>query len=165
MTAAETRALLTHLYDALARRDGEAMAALYAPEAAFEDPVFRLRGADIGRMWIGLTRRARQFDVSYAIAEAGPDSGRVEWTARYLFGGGRPVVNVIVSEVAVEKGRIVRQTDRFDFARWAAQAMGTPGRLFGRFEWFRRAVSRRAMRGLGIGNQDSGFRIHGTNET
>ena len=76
----ETRAALTHLYDAFARRDGEAMAALYAPDATFEDPVFRLRGADIGRMWIGLTRRAKQFAISYAIAEArpapAPSSGR-----------------------------------------------------------------------------------------
>lgn len=145
--ADETRALLTHLYDALARRDGEAMAALYAPEATFEDPVFRLRGADIGRMWIALTRRAKQFDVSYTIAEARPGAGAVEWTARYLFQG-HPVVNVIRSEIVLERGRIVRQTDRFDFARWAAQAMGMPGRLLGRFDWFRRAVSRRAMRGI-----------------
>jgi hypothetical protein len=57
---------------------------------------------------------------------------------------------VIHSELFLEHGRIVRQRDRFDFALWAAQAMGWPGRLFGRFEWFRRAVSRRAMRRLGL---------------
>jgi hypothetical protein len=150
MNAEGTRAVLTHLYDALARRDGEAMARLYAPDARFEDPVFRIAGADIGRMWIGLTRRAKQFEISYTIVEEGPASGRVEWTARYLFGGRRPVVNVIESEIHLEHVRIVRQVDRFDFARWAAQAMGWPGRLFGRFEWFRRAVSRRAMRSLGL---------------
>jgi ketosteroid isomerase-like protein len=153
MSAEDTRTVLTRFYDALARRDGEAMAALYAPDARFEDPVFRLAGADIGRMWIGLTRRAKKFDVSYTIVEEGPASGRVEWTARYLFGGRRPVVNVIHSELFLEHGRIVRQLDRFDFPLWAAQAMGWPGRLFGRFEWFRRAVSRRAMRGLGLGSR------------
>jgi len=147
----ETRAVLTHLYDSLARRDGEAMAALYAPDATFEDPVFRLRGADVGKMWIALTRRAKRFEVSYKIAEAGPGSGRVELTASYLFAGRRPVVNVIVSEIALEKGRIVRQVDRFDFARWSAQALGLPGRLFGRFEWFRRLFARRAMRAMGLG--------------
>jgi ketosteroid isomerase-like protein len=150
MNESETRAALTHLYDAFARRDGEAMAALYAPGAAFEDPVFRLRGPDIGRMWIGLTRRAKGFAISYSIAQARPDSGAVEWTARYLFAGRRPVVNVIRSEIRFENGRIVQQVDRFDFPRWAAQALGLPGRLFGRFAWFRRAVSRRALRGLGL---------------
>jgi ketosteroid isomerase-like protein len=150
MNESETRAALTHLYDAFARRDGEAMAALYAPDATFEDPVFRLRGPDIGRMWIGLTGRAKGFAISYSVTEARADSGAVEWTARYLFAGRRPVVNVIRSEIRFENGRIVRQVDRFDFPRWAAQALGPPGRLFGRFAWFQRAVSRKAARGLGL---------------
>jgi len=150
VNAGETRAALTAFYDALARRDGEGVAARYAPDATFEDPVFRLRGADIGRMWIGLLRRARDFSVSYTIAQAGSGRGTVEWTARYLFAGRRPVVNVILSEIEFEGDRITRQRDTFDFPRWAAQALGTPGRLFGRYEWFRRAVSRKAARGLGV---------------
>jgi hypothetical protein len=60
------------------------------------------------------------------------------------------VVNVISSELELEDGRIVRQRDRFDFPRWAAQALGIPGRLFGRFEWFRRAVSRKAAARVGV---------------
>jgi uncharacterized protein len=153
MNASETRAALTHLYDALARRDGEAMAALYAPDASFEDPVFQLKGADIGHMWIGLTRRARDFAISYAVTEAQAGSGIVEWTARYLFAGRRPVVNVIRSQIELRDGKIVRQVDRFDFPHWAAQALGPPGKLFGRFAWFRRALSRRAMRGLGLAHR------------
>lgn len=150
MNEPETRAALTHLYDAFARRDGEAMAALYAPEAEFEDPVFRLKGPDIGRMWIGLTRRAKGFAISYSIADARPDAGAVDWTAQYLFAGKRPVVNVIRSEIRFQNGKIVQQVDRFDFPGWAAQALGLPGRLFGRFAWFQRAVSRKAHRGLGL---------------
>ncbi len=150
MNPSETRAALTHFYDAFARRDGAAMAALYAPQANFEDPVFRLRGPDIGRMWIGLTGRAKGFGISYTISQAESDRGTVEWTARYLFAGRRPVVNVILSEITFEGGKILEQVDRFDFPRWAAQALGLPGSLFGRFAWFRRAVSRRAMRQLGL---------------
>src|SRR5712692_6106314 len=81
MTAEETRAVLERFYGALARRDGETMAALYADDATFEDEVFRLRGADIGKMWIGLLRRARNFSVAYTIAQAGNGHGTVEWTA------------------------------------------------------------------------------------
>ena len=78
--------------------------------------------------------------------------GAVEWTARYLFGGSRPrkVVNVILSELRFENGRIVEQRDQFDFCRWAAQALGAPGRLFGRFGWFQRAVAKKARKGLGL---------------
>ena len=150
MIEAETRALLTHFYDAFARRDGAAMAALYDSQATFEDPVFRLRGGEIGKMWIALTRRAQQFGISYAITRADAGGGTVEWTARYLFAGRRPVVNVVASDLAVDNGRIVRHRDRFDFARWSAQALGLPGRLFGRFAWFQRFVSRRLARRLDL---------------
>jgi hypothetical protein len=152
VTAEQTRAALVRFYDALAGRDPETMAAMYSPDARFEDAVFRLRGEEIGQMWRSLLGRARDFSVTYTIAQAAADRGSVEWTARYLFGGRRPrkVVNVILSELRFENGRILEQRDEFDFPRWAAQALGTPGRIFGRFGWFRRAVSRKARKGLGL---------------
>jgi hypothetical protein len=150
MTSEETRAALTHFYDSMARRDGEAMALMYAPTATFEDPVFRLTGPDIGKMWIGLMRRAREFSIAYTIAQAGRGWGTVELSAGYLYAGRRPVTNVILSELKLEGGRIVQHVDQFDFPRWAAQALGAPGRLLGRFEFFRRAVSRKAARGLSL---------------
>ena len=148
MTSEETRAALTRFWDAFARRDADAVAAMYSPRATFEDPVFRLEGEEIGRMWKMLLGRARDFSVSYGIAEALDGRGTVEWTARYLFGGRHPVVNVVVSEIVFDGERIIRQVDRFEFPRWAAQALGLPGKLLGRFEWFRRAVSRKAARSL-----------------
>ncbi len=150
MTPFETREALVRFYDALVRRDPDTMRALYAESARFEDPIFRLEGADIGRMWKGLLGRAKNFSASYTIAQAGSGHGTVEWTARYLFGGKSPVVNVILSDLRWKDGLIVEQRDNFDFPRWAAQAMGTPGRLFGRFGWFQRAVARKAAQGLGL---------------
>jgi len=150
MTNAETQAALTRFYEAFARRDGDAMAAMYAPDATFEDPVFLLKGADIGKMWIGLTRGAKDFSVQFTVAKAGSGTGVVEWTARYLFGGKRPVVNVIVSEIEMRDGLIVRQRDTFDFPRWAAQALGLPGVLFGRMAWMRRSVSKSGAARLGV---------------
>ena len=149
MTSEETRKALARFYDAFARRDSATMAGMYSADATFEDPVFRLKGEEIGRMWVGLVGRARDFSVAYTIAQAASGRGTVEWTARYLFRG-RPVVNVIVSEIAFEGKRISRQVDSFDFPRWAAQALGTPGKLFGRFGWFQRAVSRKIARRLGV---------------
>ena len=150
MTNAETQAALARFYEAFARRDGETMAALYAPDATFEDPVFRLAGSEIGRMWIGLLGGAKDFSVQFTVAKAGAGTGVVEWTARYLFGGKRPVVNVIVSEIEMRDGLLVRQKDAFDFPRWAAQALGLPGFLFGRAEWLRRSVSKSAAARLGV---------------
>jgi hypothetical protein len=147
---AETRDALERFYGALARRDGETMAAMYASDATFEDEVFRLQGADIGRMWVGLMRRARDFSASYTIAQAGSGRGTVELTARYLFGGKRPVVNVILSELELANGKIQRHIDRFDFPRWAGQALGGWARPLARFAWFRRRVSRKAAKSLGL---------------
>ena len=150
MTSEATREALARFYDAFARRDGPAMASMYSEDATFEDPVFRLKGEEIGKMWTGLLGRARDFSVAYTIAQAASGRGTVEWTARYLFAGGRPVVNVVVSEIAFEGVCISRQTDTFDFPRWAAQALGTSGKLFGRFGWFQRAVSRKVAGRLGV---------------
>lgn len=150
MSSDDTRDVLARFYDAMGRRDGDSMAALYADHARFEDPVFRLQGADIGRMWKGLMARASGFTASYTIVRTEGDRGTVRWTAHYLFGGKRPIVNVILSELRLEKGRIVEHRDEFDFPRWAAQALGLPGRLFGRFGWFQRAVARKAAKGLGL---------------
>jgi ketosteroid isomerase-like protein len=150
VTPEETREVLTRFYDALSRRDGETMASLYAKDAVFEDEVYRVEGEDVGKMWRGLMSKAKTLTISYTIARAGSGSGTVEWTARYVFPGGGPVVNVILSELELANGRIVRQRDRFDFRRWAAQALGAKGKLFGRFEWFRRVVSRQAAIRVGV---------------
>ncbi|MBL8113653.1 MAG: nuclear transport factor 2 family protein [Acidobacteria bacterium] len=150
MTPEETREVVTRFYDALTRRDGETMAACYAENATFDDPAFSLRGADCGKMWIGLMRRAKDFSAQYTIAKAGSGTATVEWTARYLFGGKNPVTNVILSELVLENGRIVKQVDTFDFPRWAGQALGLPGKLFARFAWFQAKVRKKAAAGLGL---------------
>jgi hypothetical protein len=150
VTSEETRAALARFCDVFARRDGKAMAAMYAADATFEDPVFRLKGEEIGRMWIGLLGRARDFSIAYTIGQAGSGRGTVEWTARYLFGGRRRVTNVVVSDIEFDGQKIRRQVDQFDFHRWASQALGTPGKLFGRYGWFRRAVSRKVARAVGV---------------
>src|SRR5258706_12878953 len=106
------------------------MAAMYAPDATFEDAVFALKGPDIGKMWAALAKRAKDLSISYTVAQAGTDRGSVEWTARYLFGGKNPVVNVILAELTFANGKIVRHVDSFDFHRWASQALGLPGKLF-----------------------------------
>jgi hypothetical protein len=127
---------LRTLYQAFAARDGEAMAACYAPDATFEDPVFRVSGQDVGDMWRMLTSRGEDLRISYEIV--GDD--RVNWTADYTFGG-NPVHNVIESTFTfAPDGRIATQVDRFSFPRWAGQALGWKGKLLGRFGFFQAAV-------------------------
>ena len=69
---------MERLYAAFDRRDGAAMAALYAPDGHFRDPVFGdLTGAEAGAMWRMLTRTAR--DLKVELAEH--DDSSAHWIA------------------------------------------------------------------------------------
>ena len=59
--------LIERFYAAFDRRDGDAMAACYAPDARFSDPVFgRLDAQQTGAMWEMLTSRAEDLTVELA---------------------------------------------------------------------------------------------------
>lgn len=125
--------LIRELYAALARRDGEAMAACYDPGASFCDPVFTaLAGAEVGDMWRLLCRRATRIRVEVTGVEADETTGRADWQAWYPFSGtGREVHNVVHAEFRFHEGRIVAHVDEFDLWCWSRQALGLPGLLLG----------------------------------
>jgi len=123
-------ALVESLYDALARRDGAAMAACYAPDATFDDPVFSLRGAEVGAMWSMLCARGRDLAVSWRDVTADDACGSAAWEARYTFAAtGRAVHNCIASAFTFVDGRIATQRDAFDFALWSRMAIGPLARV------------------------------------
>jgi len=57
--------LLDGFYAAFERRDGAAMAACYAPDAHFTDPVFSVRGEQVGAMWSMLCERGRDLQLEW----------------------------------------------------------------------------------------------------
>jgi ketosteroid isomerase-like protein len=142
-------ALVESLYAALARRDGAAMAACYAEDAAFSDPVFDLRGREIGAMWTMLCARGKDLAVEWHGVLADDARGRAEWDARYTFAGTRRKVhNRIASEFIFANGRIMTQRDTFDFRRWARMALGFTAGMPFMTPLVRRAVQRQARRAL-----------------
>jgi ketosteroid isomerase-like protein len=149
MTAAH-RQLIERFYGAFAERDGAGMAACYAPDVHFSDPVFTdLKGPEAGAMWRMLTERATDLRVELLEHEAGDDRGSARWRATYTFTQtGRPVVNDVRASFRFEDGLIAEHEDRFDFHRWARQALGPSGLLLGWTPLLRSAVRRRARSGL-----------------
>ena len=130
-----SRDTIETLYTSLRKLDGAAMAACYATDARFQDPVFTLQGRErVGGMWRMLAD---------AVLTKGKDVWRVDfsqvtdtsahWEAHYRFSAtGRPVHNIMESRFEFDKaGLIVNQIDHFDFWRWSRQALGTPGVLLG----------------------------------
>jgi ketosteroid isomerase-like protein len=142
--------LLRDFYGAFSARDAEGMARCYHPDVAFSDPVFpMLRGAEAGDMWRMLLSRAADLAVTLEEAQADDRGGEAGWTARYTFSRtGRPVVNRVHGLFAFREGLIVRHHDSFGFWRWAGQALGPVGKLFGWAPPLKRAVGKEAMRGL-----------------
>jgi ketosteroid isomerase-like protein len=145
-----SEALVHRYFDALARLDGEAMAACYHPEASFSDPVFAdLRGERVGWRWRMLTRGARDMHLDYVIVFGDERKAQVEWKARYRFAGsGRVVRNQGLSTLTFWDERIVRQVDEFDFWRWSRSSVGLIGMLFGGLAPVRSMVQRRAAEQL-----------------
>jgi ketosteroid isomerase-like protein len=79
-------ALIERFYAAFAERNGAAMAACYAPEASFSDPVFPdLHGDEAGAMWRMLTERATDLRIELLEREAGDERGSARWRAQYTF--------------------------------------------------------------------------------
>ena len=125
------------------------MAACYAPDASFADPVFDLRGREIGAMWTMLCARARDIAVECANVAADDAHGRADWNARYTFAAtGRPVHNRIHSEFTFEHGRIAVQRDDFDMRRGLRMALGPVALVPGMARLLARRVRGQARRGL-----------------
>jgi hypothetical protein len=141
---------ITDLYTAFQKLDAEAMARCYHPQARFSDPVFvDLRGPEVTAMWRMLCRRASNFRLEFRDVQADEHQGSAHWEAWYTFGKAkRPVHNIISSRFVFQDGLIVEQVDDFEFHRWAKQALGVSGRLFGRVGLIQRQVQRRSRKML-----------------
>jgi ketosteroid isomerase-like protein len=138
--------LIERFYSSLSARDGVAMAGCYAPEATFEDPAFgRLDAEDAGAMWRMLASRAADLTVDVSEIKANDETGSARWIAHYTFTQtGRPVVNDIRASFRFADELIVEHRDRFDWWRWARQALGPAGLLLGWNPVFHNAVRNKA---------------------
>lgn len=134
-------ALINRFYEAFARRDPEEMAACYAPDATFSDPVFQgLRGDEVTAMWRMLLERGTDLEVSHRDVHTEGDTGSAHWIADYTFSTtGRKVHNEVDASFIFSDGLITAHADNFNFYRWARQALGPIGIALG---WSRRLKTR-----------------------
>ena len=138
--------LIERFYRAFDEGDGDTMAACYAPDVHFSDPVFPdLRGSRAGSMWRMLTAAPGEVRIELLEHDAGDTEGSAQWRAHYTFSEtGRPVVNDVHAKFRFEDGLIVEHHDEFSFHRWARQALGPVGLLLGWTPIVRGAVRRKA---------------------
>lgn len=120
------RDIVSDFYEAMRVKDTRRMAEHYAVNALFTDPVFpSLSGYEAGKMWEMLLKNSRDFDLEFQVLEADKDQAKVRWVARYTFSKtGRKVRNEVLSTFEFMDGKILTQRDRFNFKKWARQALG-----------------------------------------
>jgi ketosteroid isomerase-like protein len=131
-------ALVARFYAAFAALDADRMAACYADDARFEDPVFTLAGREaIGAMWRMLCEAVRAngggpWRLAARDIAADDRNGRAHWEAWYRFSAtGRDVHNVVDARLEFRHGLIAGHRDDFPFWAWSRQALGAPGWLLG----------------------------------
>ncbi len=144
--SATHKELIERFYRAFDEGDGDAMAACYAPDVNFSDPVFTdLHGARAGAMWRMLTDAPGDLDIELLSRDADDTHGSARWKARYTFTEtGRPVVNDINARFWFRDGLILEHRDEFSFHAWARQALGPVGLALGWTPLLRSAVRRKA---------------------
>lgn len=128
-----TRATVTAFYEAFAKKDGVAMAGLYATpkdpsEHVFHDDVFHgLTAKQAGDMWRMLSG-SKDLQVRFEVKEVHGNHATVEWIANYKFPPtGNPVENHVTARIDVDSsGKIVKHTDSFDLPTWLSQAFAMP---------------------------------------
>ncbi len=127
------RETISRFYAAFDAGDAETMAACYAPDIHFSDPVFPdLNGEEAGDMWRMLTGRAEDLTVELASHDADEASGTANWIAHYTFRTGRKVVNDIVATFRFDDaGLITDHRDSFDLWKWTRMALGPIGVALG----------------------------------
>ena len=131
--AARHRALIEDFYSAFARGDHATMAASYADDAVFTDPVFgSLDADDVRAMWKMFCTSGNDIDVSFSNVEADGARGSADWAASYRFPKtGREVHNRISASFIFADGLIHRHDDHFNLYRWTRMALGPLGFALG----------------------------------
>ncbi len=148
MSQAEDVAKL--FYEAFERKDADAMAALYAPDATFSDPVFQnLTGVQAGQMWRMLLSGSKDLSIEFFIEESDDQKALILWDAWYTFSKtGRAVHNIIRANIEVRDGKIIKHVDAFSFWAWSQQALGIAGTALGWTPFMKKKVQQEAMKSL-----------------
>ena len=142
--------LIQTFYKAFQKRDAAGMAACYAPDVRFSDPVFQdLRGERARAMWQMLCERGKDLELEFHGIEANDQVGRADWQAWYTFSGtGRSVHNRITARFEFADGKIKAHKDVFNLWSWSSQALGLKGRLLGWAPPVQGAIRKQAAKGL-----------------
>ena len=142
--------LIKTFYIAFKSGDYKTMQNCYADNAVFNDEVFKgLNSAQVRCMWEMLLKRSKDLNLEFKNIKADEFRGSAEWIATYTFSATKQkVVNNISAYFEFENGKILNHTDRFNFYKWARQALGFKGLLLGWTVFLKKKIQEKAMKNL-----------------
>ena len=143
--------VISRFYSAFQKKDHNGMNSCYSDDIVFSDPAFGfLRGDEVKYMWEMLCTNAKDFSLTYSnIKLLDEEYATCNWTATYTFSKtGRRVVNNIKAFMKLKDGTITEHSDAFQLSKWASQALGWKGALFGWMGWMKRKIQKNARNNL-----------------
>lgn len=147
----QNEAVVAQFYTAFSHLDAAGMNACYSEDIVFNDPVFGLLHGDEARdMWEMLCSNAKSFSLTFSnIQLLDEEYATCEWVANYVFSQtGNKVTNRVKAFMRLKDGKIIEHSDAFRLSTWLGQALGWKGQLFGWTGFMKRAVQKKARRGL-----------------
>ena len=143
--------IIRNFYSAFQKLDYQGMNNCYSDDIVFNDPVFgMLEGDEAKAMWEMLCKNAKDFSLSFSnIQELDEEYATCNWVATYTFSKtGKKVVNNIKAFMRLKDGKIIEHSDGFRISKWAAQALGLPGILFGWTGFMKKKIQNNARKNL-----------------
>lgn len=142
--------LINNFYTAFKNKDYKTMQSCYADDAVFSDAVFKnLNAQQVRAMWQMLVTKGKDLQLEFTNVMADDATGTAEWIATYTFSQTqRKVINRIKANFVFKNGKIIQHTDKFDFHKWASQALGITGKLLGWTGFLKNKVQAGAMKNL-----------------
>jgi ketosteroid isomerase-like protein len=143
--------VIERFYTAFQKLDYKTMQDCCSDDIIFSDPVFLvLKGDEVRAMWEMLCRNAKEFSLVFSDIElADEEYATCRWVASYNFSKtGNRVVNHIKAFMRLKDGKIIEHSDAFRLSKWAAQALGWKGVLFGWTGFMKRKIQRNARKSL-----------------
>jgi len=138
--------VIIKFYEAFNNLDADTMCSCYHDDIIFEDPAFGiLKGDKAKAMWQMLceSQKGKNFKVVASEIKSNNNSGSAHWEAYYNFSKtGRKVHNKIDATFIFKDGLIINHRDHFSLHRWARQALGFKGLLFGGMGFFKTKLNK-----------------------
>lgn len=116
-------------FTALSKMDWKLMNNLYSKDLVYSSVFFE--GLDYHRathLWEMYLYDTKHYSITYKITDQVDNVVTVCWVVVYRFGKKqRKVINAMESKLEVVNGKIVRQTDYFNYKKWVVRAFGLKG--------------------------------------